>query len=121
MPEISSHYTLHDITNGIPNFLGNVHVQSQQGEFYWCYPTQQNLDEGNFNFQKSVGGHITFKVSEIGTGVVVLKSDSPVSVRIWSDILPQEIVSKTSPTGNMSIVIWIALLAIVIIMISKKK
>ena len=128
MLSISSQHTLHDITNGQNNFLGNVHIQSQQTDFYWSYPTQEDLDNGQFNFQKSSGGHAMFQVKTKGTGLVVLKSDTPIQVRIWSDPLPPEtlnsqvssIPQNNSNTGS-ALVIWIALLIFLCIMVGKKK
>lgn len=147
MPDftLSAHHTLHDITEGNPNFTGIVHVQSQDGkEFMFGYPSQKNLDEGLINFSSSKGGYASVNINaNSGIGMIALKSAQPITVRVWSDSISTS-VSSTSPrpshtenppnqvqlsptsltnsSTSVSIVVWIGvILALVFIMIKRKK
>ncbi len=137
MPDftLSAHHTLHDITDGNPNFTGIVHVQSQDGkDFMFGNPSQKNLDEGVIQFSPSKGGYASINVTpNSGIGMIALKSVEPVTVRIWSDAIstaarPSAIVSSPSSvpsdssSAKLSILVWIVvILALMFIMVKRKK
>lgn len=144
MPDftLSAHHTLHDITDGNPNFTGIVHVQSQDGkDFMFGNPSQKNLDEGVIQFSPSKGGYASINITpNSGIGMIALKSAEPVTVRIWSDAIstaiPSVVASPLAPSSassvpssspdsssaKLSILVWIVvILALMFIMVKRKK
>lgn len=142
MPDvvISANHTLHDITEGNPNFVGIVHLQSQDGkEFMFGYPSQKDLDEGNIRFAQSRGGYASVNITKPEVGMVALRSltPAPVSLRIWSDAIARPVaapVASATPAmplrssqgesktdKNLSILLWVAVIAALLYVLSKRK
>jgi hypothetical protein len=129
---INSNQTLHDITSGKPDFVGNVHVQSQTGiDFLYGYPSQSELDEGKIELAQSKGGYAMVSVTKPGTGMIALKSKAEISVRIWSDTIsaivatPANIPSpnplEKSKEKNISLLLWVVVIIALIYVLNKNK
>jgi hypothetical protein len=133
---IGAHQTLHEISPGNSNFRGNVHVQSHQGDFMFSHPTQQELDNGNINFQQSKGGHATIPISEYRTGMIALKSQTPMNIRMWADQISKieagaphtqltSSVSKTESASksdrNLSFLLWVGVIVVFICIFNSRK
>lgn len=107
---LSQHHTLHDFTNSNPQFIGNVHIQSKSGEnFSYSYPRQEDLDNGTLNFNSSQNGYAMISVKSPGTGMVALKSETPISIRLWADAMSNPVVKVTSTQikkDNTPMLIW---------------
>lgn len=129
---IGAHQTLHEISQGNPNFTGNVHLQSQQGDFLFSHPTPEELDNGSINFEKSKGGYAMIPVSKYRTGMIALKSQTPINVRMWADQI-SKVATDNKPTDvsstkvsnktdrNISLVLWIGVIAILLYIINSRK
>lgn len=129
---LSGHTTLHDISGGNPQFIGNVHIQSSDGDFLYALPSQKNLDDGQINFIASKQGYALIQIKSPGPNLVALKaiSPKPVSARIWTDSmapLPSAPVmahvqseEKAPKKSNLSMLLWVALLILAIYFLSQK-
>lgn len=126
MTEISQIYTLHDITEGNPSFIGNVHIESEEKKpFSIAYPTQKELDDGTISFTEVKNGYYLVPIRTPGTGFIALKSEKPQKVRIWTDAISTNNSSPSPPSPlqedkNISMYIWIAVIVGLLFILIKK-
>lgn len=138
--DIDSVYTLHNIATGNSQSL-TVHIQSTVGDFMYGYPSQKELDEANIKFQKSRDGHAMISIqseSGAGPGMIALKSDTPMKVRVWTDTISrvqegprglggpsgkgsQQKKDTKDMSKNISVLLWVAVIIALLFVISKKK